>query len=142
MAEPSPDRAYVSMTIDEAEHIPASERARIIAGYLAHEREARARGIPMLGSGRIFTTAEEAIVEPRLEHIPAFWCKLWGIDPGIGHPFGAVLILWDKDNDIVHVHATIRLVDTISIVQAAAMKRIGAAVPVAWPKDAGDRDKN
>jgi phage terminase large subunit-like protein len=139
MDEPSPDRAFVSMTIDEAEHIPPAERARIIAGYLPHEREARARGVPMLGSGRIFTTAEESILEPPLEHIPAYWAKIWGIDIGIGHPFAAALLIWDKDNDIIHVHHTIRMPDALSIVHAAAMKRVGAGVPVAWPKDAGDR---
>jgi hypothetical protein len=29
------------MTIEDAEHIPAAERARIIASFPAHEREAR-----------------------------------------------------------------------------------------------------
>jgi hypothetical protein len=78
---------------------PTSGRGSSTA-YLPHEREARARGVPMLGSGRIFMTPEDAITEPALEYIPAHWAKLWGIDPGIGHPFGAVLMLWDRDNDV------------------------------------------
>jgi phage terminase large subunit-like protein len=138
--EPSPDRGVVSMTIDDAKHIPPEERARIIAGYLPHEREARARGVPILGSGRIFTTPEAMIVEAPIEHIPAYWRKLWGIDFGIGHPFAAVLALWDVDNDCIHIHQTIRMSDAIPIVHAAAMKPIGAAVPVAWPKDGADRE--
>lgn len=139
--EPSPDRGVVSMTIDDALHIPAERRAQIIAAYLPHEREARARGVPILGSGRIFITPEEAIVEPPIEYIPAHWLKLWGIDIGIGHPFAAVLILWDRDNDVVHVHHAIRMADALPMVHARAMKQIGAGVPVAWPKDAGDREK-
>jgi phage terminase large subunit-like protein len=139
--EPSPDRGVVMMTIDDALHIPPAERARIIAGYLPHEREARARGVPMLGSGRIFLTPEEGIREPPIEFVPAYWVKLWGIDIGIGHPFAAVLILWDKDADVVHVHHAIRMADALPIIHAAAMKPIGAAVPVAWPKDVGDREK-
>ena len=138
--EPSPDRGVTMMTIDDALHIPVAERARIIAGYLPHEREARARGVPVLGSGRIFLAPEEAIREAPLEHIPAHWTKLWGIDIGIGHPFAAVLSLWDRDNDVVHIHHCIRMADALPIMHAKAMKPVGAAVPVAWPKDAGDRE--
>lgn len=139
--EPSPDRGWVSMTIDDALHIPAAERAKIIEGYPPHEREARARGEPMLGSGRIFLSDESSIIEPAIEHVPLHWPKVWGIDIGIGHPFAAVLMLWDRDTDTIHVHHTIRMADALPIVHAAAMKTVGAAVPVAWPKDAGDREK-
>ena len=139
--EPDKDRIVTTITIDEATHISAETKARMISGYLAHEREARARGVPMLGSGRIFMAPEESIIEAPIEHIPSYWVKLWGIDFGIGHPFGAVLILWDRDNDVIHIHHTYRVVDALPIQHAAAMKLIGAAVPVAWPKDGGDREK-
>jgi hypothetical protein len=72
----------------------------------------------MLGSGRIFMTPEDAITEPPLEYIPAHWAKLWGIDIGIGHPFGAVLMLWDRDNDVVHVHHVIRMADALPLMHA------------------------
>lgn len=139
--EPSPDRAAVTMTIDDALHIPPEQRQRMIDSWPAHEREARARGVPMLGSGRIFTTPEDAIVEAQITSIPPYWAKIWGIDIGIGHPFGAVLMLWDREADVVHVHHTVRMADALPIMHAAAMKPIAAEVPVAWPKDAGDRDR-
>lgn len=139
--EPSPDRGYVAMTIEDALHIPVGERAKIIDGYLVHEREARARGVPMLGSGRIFMASESSIVEDAIERIPPHWVKLWGIDFGIGHPFAAVLLLWDRDNDVIHVHHTYRVADALPIQHAHAMKQIGAEVPVAYPKDGGDREK-
>lgn len=140
--EPSDDREVTTMTIDDALHIAPEERQRIIDAYLPHEREARARGVPILGSGRIFTTPEEHITEPQIEHVPPHWLKLWGIDPGIGHPFAAVLCLWDRDLDVIHVHEAVRMPDALPIVHAMHMKRVGAAVPVAWPKDAGDRQKD
>ena len=37
--EKSPDRAVVTMTIDDAQHIPVEERKKIIDGYPEHERE-------------------------------------------------------------------------------------------------------
>src|SRR5882724_813813 len=61
LLEPSPDRNVTTMTIDDAGHYTAEERARIIASYPPHEREARTKGIPTLGSGRIFPVLEETI---------------------------------------------------------------------------------
>lgn len=141
--EASEQRGIVSMTIEDAKHIPASERARIIAGYPAHEREARAKGVPMLGSGRIFQVTEESISEPLVDHVPPHWVKIWGIDFGINHPFAAALILWDRDNDVVHVHHTIRITDGGPLQHAVLLRTIGALVPIAWPHDGqirGDRN--
>jgi phage terminase large subunit-like protein len=140
--EPDPARGVVTMTIDDALHIPPDERAKIIAGYLPHEREARARGVPMLGSGRIFLAGEDGITEPPIEHIPPFWKKIWGLDFGIGHPFAAVLLLWDVDNDVVHIHHAFRMSDALVMQHARPMKQLGAAVPVAWPHDGHERDRN
>ncbi|TIN56802.1 MAG: terminase, partial [Mesorhizobium sp.] len=50
-------RHITFMTIDDAAHYTPQERVAIVAAYPAHEREARARGIPVLGSGRIFPVA-------------------------------------------------------------------------------------
>lgn len=139
--EKHPDRAYVVMELKDAEHFTEEEKRARREGYDSHEREAREKGVPLLGSGAIFLTPEINVIEPPITHIPEYWVKLWGIDEGIDHPFGAVLILWDRENDVVHIHHTIKLVGALSIVQAAAMKRIGAAVPVAWPQTALAREK-
>jgi phage terminase large subunit-like protein len=137
------DREIVAMTIEDAKHIPPEERARIIAGYPAHEREARAQGVPMLGSGRIFQIAEAAIAEPIIDFVPQHWTKLWGLDFGIDHPFAAALILWDRDQDCIHVHHTIRMKDALPIMCAVPVKMVGASVPVAWPHDGNVRgDRN
>ncbi len=137
--EPSQYRSVTQMTIDDAEHIPADEKARMIASWPAHMRKARAMGIPMLGSGAIFTAPEDSIVEEPITNIPPFWFKLWGIDFGIDHPFGAVLILWDKDADVIHVHHTYRVSDALPIQHVDAIKRVAASTPVAWPNDGNIR---
>src|SRR5262245_15068255 len=61
LLEPSPDRHIVTMTIDDVAHYSDEEKARIIASYPPHELEARTKGVPVLGSGRIFPVAEETI---------------------------------------------------------------------------------
>lgn len=141
--EISPDRLVVNMTIEDAQHISPAERQKILDGYLAHEREARANGVPLLGSGKIFTTPEAAIAEDiNLEMIPREWAKMWALDFGIGHPFAAVLGAWDKDADIIHILHAFRAADQLPIQHAAAMKPIGINIPVAWPQDGTAREKS
>jgi phage terminase large subunit-like protein len=140
--EASDDRAVVSIGLADALHIPPEEYERIIQGIPAYQRVARIHGGIMRGMGRIFETPEEAIQEPPVPYIPIYWRKLWGIDPGIAHPFAAVLVLHDVDNDVIHVHHCIRMRDATPMGHCHAMRQIGAAAPVAWPKDAGDREKS
>jgi phage terminase large subunit-like protein len=141
-SQPSPDRLRVSMTILDAEHISAEERQKIIASYAPHERDCRVNGTPFMGSGRIWTTPEEEISEEPFE-IPEHYAMLWSIDPGVGHPFAATLLAWDRDNDVIHVVHTVRMADAMAIDQAAAMKahdrRWGEKIPVAWPQDTFQR---
>ena len=147
--EYSPDRAVVNATLDEAEHFSADEKKRRMAGYLPHERDARGRGIPVMGSGAVYQFSEDMIREPGIPSgvIPPQWAKLWGIDFGIDHPFAAVLGLWDRDNDVIHIAHTIRLAgnlgspESLSLTHANAMRNVAAAVPVAWPHDGTQRDK-
>jgi phage terminase large subunit-like protein len=61
LQEKSPDRHVTSMTIDDVDHYSDEERKRIIASYPPHEVEARTKGIPVLGSGRIFPVPEATI---------------------------------------------------------------------------------
>ena len=42
------------MTGWEAEHFTDEKRAEVIAAYMSHDRDARAFGVPVLGSGRCF----------------------------------------------------------------------------------------
>lgn len=139
------ERGFVTMTIDDAKHISAEQRSKIIASYAPHELEARTKGVPMLGSGRIFTYTEESIAEDAIpfDRIPLHWAKIWGLDFGIGneHPFAAALIAWDKDPDIIHVLHTYRASNELPDRHARALKQVGANVPVAWPHDGINREK-
>jgi len=146
LEEPSPDRVVVTMTIDDVAnephgHITPEDRDTIVAGYLPHEREARAKGVPLLGSGRVFTTPEEDITEGMVEDIPLHWRKLVHIDFGIGHPFAWVLGLHDTDNDVVHIHIAQKMPDTLPSLHARNIMLVCGEVPVAWPHDGDQREK-
>lgn len=140
LMEQSPDRAVVTMTIDDAEHYTAEDRARIIASYPPHEREARTNGIPSMGSGRVFPVPEEQIVcEPIT--IPKTWPQIVGIDFGWDHPFGAARLAWDRDNDCLYVCGEYRQREASPIIHAASIKPWGDWIPVAWPHDGLQHDK-
>lgn len=133
-------RHVTSMTIDDAEHYSPEERAKIIASYPAHEREARAKGIPTLGSGLIFPVIEDEIVCDPFE-IPAYWAQIVGVDFGYDHPFGAANIAWDRDKDVVYVTDCYRQRQATPIIHAATVKKWGSWKPVAWPHDGLQHDK-
>lgn len=129
-----------TMTIQDAEHYSPEQRAAIIASYPAHEREARAMGIPTLGSGRIFPVAEEVIRELPVT-LPNHWPRICGLDIGWDHPTAAVWLAWDRDTDTVHVYDAYRVREATPVVHAAAIKAKGAWIPVAWPHDGLQHDK-
>jgi phage terminase large subunit-like protein len=135
-----PDRAMVLMDIDDVEHYTAEEKKRIIESYPAHEREARTRGIPMLGSGRIYPVADSVLEEEAFEP-PSMWPQLVGIDfGGYDHPTAAVKLAWDKTNDVVHVTHCYRQAEQPIPVHASAIRKWGK-LPVAWPHDGYQHDK-
>ena len=140
LLEKSPDRHVTTMTIDDAEHYTPEERARIVAGYPEHEREARAKGIPTLGSGRVFPVTEESIREPQPK-IERHWARIAGLDIGWDHPTAAVWIAWDKDSDTVHIYDAYRAKEQTPVVHAAALNARGKWIPVAWPHDGLQHDK-
>lgn len=129
-----------TMTIEDAEHYTPEERAAIIASYPAHEREARTKGVPTLGSGKIFPVPEERIKVAPFE-IPEHWAQICGIDFGWDHPSAAVRLAWDRDNDIVYLTAAHRQKEQTPLLFAATVKPWGDWLPWAWPHDGLQHDK-
>lgn len=137
----TPDRHLTMMTIDDAEHYTPEERAKIIASYAAHERDARASGIPMMGSGRIFPLAEE-LIRVQAFVIPREWPQLGALDFGWDHPFAAVNLAYDKDADAVYVTRAHRVREQTPVLHAAALKPWGEWLPWAWPHDGLQHSKD
>ena len=132
--EKSDDRYKVVMTIEDVGHYTDDEKKTIIASYPQHELEARTKGIPILGSGRIFPIPEETL---RCKHrdFPPHWPRIGGMDFGWDHPFAAVEVVWDRDTDTVYVSRCHRLREATPILHAAALREWGRELPWAWPRD-------
>jgi phage terminase large subunit-like protein len=138
LLEESEDRSDTNMTLDDVDHYTAEQKERIYMSYPPHEREARARGTPTMGSGRIFPV-EEATIEEGVIQIPDHWPRVAALDFGWDHPTAAVWMAWDRDTDTVHIYDVYRLRQQPVAVHASAIKARGEWIPVAWPHD-GNND--
>lgn len=135
-------RHVTTMTIDDAEHYTPEQRAEIVASYPAHERDARAKGIPVLGSGRVFPVDETTITCAPFA-IPGHWLRIGGVDFGWDHPFGAVELAWDRDTDTIYVTKEYAARETTAGMHALTLKSwdTGKWLPFAWPHDGLQHDK-
>jgi phage terminase large subunit-like protein len=140
LMDKAPGTHVTTMTIHDAEHYTDEQRAAIIASYPAHERDARTRGIPSLGSGRIFPVSEESISVQAFQ-IPPHWAQLGGLDFGWDHPSAAVRMAWDRDSDTVYVTDCHRQKEQTPQMFALSLKEWPIWVPFAWPHDGLQHDK-
>jgi hypothetical protein len=71
----------VNLTWEDAAHLSKEDKEAILSGCLPHERDARSKGIPQLGSGAIYPLVEDDIVcEPF--SLPEKWPRACGMDVG------------------------------------------------------------
>lgn len=140
LIEKAPGTSVTKMTIEDAGHYTPEQRKAIIAAYPAHEREARAMGIPTLGSGRIFPVPEELIRENPVT-LPNHWPRIASMDFGWDHPTAAVWMAWDRDTDTVHLYDAYRVKEATPVIHSATIRAKGAWIPVAWPHDGLQHDK-
>lgn len=140
LIDKAPGTHVTRMTIEDAEHYTPDERAAIIASYPPHEREARTKGIPALGSGRIFPISESSISVTAFA-IPDHWAQLGGLDFGWDHPSAAVRMVFDRDTDTTYVIDCHRAKEQTPVLFAQSVKDWAAWLPWAWPHDGLQHDK-
>jgi len=110
-----------------------SSAALVAANSFASSlRGSRTRGIPVLGSGRIFPVSENIIaIEQRA--FPTHWPRIGGMDFGWDHPFAAVELFWDRDTDTVYVSKLIACEKQRRSFTPARCEL--GALRWAWPRD-------
>lgn len=131
---------YSMVGWDRCPHMTDALQARMLESYPEHERDTRMKGVPILGSGGVYTVPDEVIQCDPFE-IPDHWARICGIDFGIDHPFAAVWEAWDRDADVVYVYDSYKIKGETPSYHAAAIKSRGAKIPVAWPHDGLNREK-
>jgi len=130
---------HISATWDDAPHMDDAAKEMIKKQYPEHQREARTKGIPMLGEGRIFRVAEsDLLVDPY--EIPDHWARICGIDLGLAHPAACSWLAWDRDSGKTVLYDCWRKKGALTKEHAGVINGRGRWIPVAWPHDGEKRD--
>ncbi len=116
-------RSVTRMTIDDAEHLSPERRAEIVASYLPNEREARTKGVPVLGAGAIYPVEESAILCAPFA-IPPHWRRCYGLDVG-WKKTAAVWVAEDPSDGVRYTYAEYGRGEAIPLLHAAAIKSRG-----------------
>jgi phage terminase large subunit-like protein len=132
LLEKSPDRHVTTMTLDDASHYSEQDKQRIIAQYPEHEKATRTRGVPQMGSGRVFLVPEEKLLVDPFE-CPKHWVKIGGLDPGWTHFAAFCELWWDRDLDCIYLVRTLRLREQTVLQHVNAVR--SWRLKWAWPHD-------
>ncbi len=128
-------------TWDDAPHLSDEIKERFIESFPLHERDARTKGVPMMGEGRVFPVDEKELSIPSFE-IPTHFARICGVDFGISHPAAASWIAWDRDSDIVYVYDCYKQANETPVYHAQAISKRGNWIPVSFPHDGMNREKS
>lgn len=91
----------VNVGWDDVPHLADDEKKALANAYPPHERDARMKGIPALGSGAIYPVPEDVyLVEPR--PLPNWWPRAYGLDVG-WNKTAAIFGAWDRDADTLYL---------------------------------------
>ena len=141
-SEPTAYQSLTMMTIQDVDHYTQEEKDQIVSSYPEHEREARSKGIPILGSGRVYPVAESLISCVPFS-IPDHWPRIKGIDFGVfDHPSACAYCAYDPDNDVFYVYNGWKAAKKTITEEAMLINKLHKWVPVAWPHDGLKHDKN
>ena len=120
-------RYCIMASWDDVPHISEAEKATLWASLPPHEREARSKGIPQLGSGAVWPVKESDIVEDDIE-IPPHWPRAFAMDVGwncTACMWGA----WDRSSDCIHVYSVYKKGAAEPLIHSAAIKARGWWIP-------------
>jgi phage terminase large subunit-like protein len=134
-------QALIRATWDDAPHMNHEFREQMLAATPAYQREMRSKGIPLMGSGLVFQVPEEQISYEGVK-LNEWWPRICAIDFGIDHAFAAVWIAWDRDTDTLYVYDCYKVSGEKMPVHVSKIKTNGEYIPVIWPHDGLQRQKD
>lgn len=117
----------INATWEDAPHLTEEEKRRIIDGTPPYLRDARAKGIPQLGSGAIYPILEEDITIDDFE-IPEWWKRVYGFDTGWNWT-AAVWGAWDTESDLVVLYSAYKQAKAEPATHAQAIIARGNWIP-------------
>ena len=120
-------RFVVGCTWDDVPHLSKDVKEELWAAIPPHQRDARALGVPALGSGAIYPVPESDVVVPDFE-IPAHWPRAFALDVG----WNRTAAIWgalDRETSTVYLYSEHYRGQAEPVLHAEAIKGRGAWVP-------------
>jgi len=119
-------QGLISLTIatwDDAPHLSEKDKADMMASLPPHQRDARSKGVPALGSGAVYQVPERDIICEPFD-IPEHFKKLYGLDVGWNNTaacWGAL----DPESGVIYVTSDYKRGQAEPAVHAAAIRARG-----------------
>lgn len=120
-------RFCVRATWDDVPHLTAEQKEKLWASIPPHQRDARTKGIPQLGSGSIYPVEESDIVCAPFA-IPREWPRGYALDVGWNRT-AAVWGALNRETDTVYLYAEHYRGQAEPAVHAAAIRGKGQWIP-------------
>lgn len=134
-------RLLVGATWDDAPHLSDEVKIRLLASIPAYQRDARAKGIPQLGSGAIYPFPESSIKVVDFE-IPRHWPRGFGFDCALSGATAAVWGALDRETSTLYVYSVYKRAQAETAVHAEAFAARGLWIPcVGDAADVVDEDR-
>lgn len=124
-------RYLVQASWDDVPHLTEQAKQDLWDSLPPYQRDARTKGIPVLGSGAVFAVQETDLIVPDFE-IPKHWPRCYGFDIG-WRVSAAIWMALNRDTDALYFYAEHYRGEAEPVVHAAAIKAKGA-----WIKGAID----
>lgn len=140
MDTPSPSQFYMQKGWDDAPHMDAEKRERILNQYPSHQRDMRSKGEPMLGHGRIYDIDDEYVTADAVLKIEPHWYVIHGMDFGWDHPQAHIQLVEDRDNGRFWVTKAWKA-SKVSANDAYGVVKDWGLYPTAWPHDGLQHEK-
>ncbi len=126
---------------DDVPHLDKHQKDQLINSIPPHQRDARTKGIPILGAGQIYPVPEESIVIDDFD-MPAWWPRAYGMDVGWNRT-SAVWGAWNRESDIVYLYSEHYLGQQPPSVHASSIRARGEWISGAIdPASAGANQKD
>jgi phage terminase large subunit-like protein len=120
-------KTLIMATWDDAPHLTEVQKQKLFEALPPHQREARSKGIPALGSGAIFPIRETEIIVPDFS-IPDHWLRCYALDVG----WKKTACLWAATNPetkITYLYSEYYQGQAEPFVHAEAIKSRGVWIP-------------
>lgn len=123
---------------DDVPHLDETWMRATLASTPPYLRDARRRGIPSAGVGKVYPVEESEFVISPIP-IPGHWRRVFGFDHGYFNT-AAVWIAYDKDNDVAYLYSDYKRGEVPLDLHAVAIKARGDWIPGKGDSSARDSD--